>query len=109
MRRDGAATVVAFEGDADIVGVTPLRDALARVVAEEEGPVVIDLTHTHFIDSSGISVLLNALRRLTRQGRRMAVVADTKDVVRPLEIAGLEETLRMHRSLDAALVRVGAA
>ena len=95
--------VIAFDGDADLVGVAPLREALAQVVAEGGGPVVVDLGGATFIDSSGISTLLNGLRRLTRQGRRMAVVADDPVIVRPLELAHVGETLRLCPTVDAAL------
>ena len=104
----GDATVIALEGDADYETVQPLRRALARTVSEGEGPVVVDLRETGFIDSSGIAALLNALRRLTRQGRRMAVVADGPAVVRPLELAHLSETLNLSASLRDALACVDA-
>ncbi len=106
MRREGVATVVAFGGEADIAGVGPLREALAKAVAAGAGPVVVDLSDTHFIDSSGMAVLLNALRRLTRQGRRMALVAHEPGVVRALELAQLLDTLRLQPRLDEALASV---
>jgi anti-sigma B factor antagonist len=101
--RIGAATVVAFDGDADLEGVDPLRRALRDVVALSEGGVVVDLRDTRFIDSCGMSTLLNTVRRLTRQGRRLAVVADQDAIVRPLELTGLASTLRLHRRLGDAL------
>jgi anti-sigma B factor antagonist len=106
LRRKGGATVVRFTGDADLPNGGTLRDTLAQVVATGEEDVVVDLRESEFIDSSGISTLLNALRRLTRQGRGMAVVADQPAVVRPLEIAHLSDTLRLSSRVREALARL---
>jgi anti-sigma B factor antagonist len=106
VRRRAGATVVRFAGDADLPSGGPLRETLARVVTGGEGDVVVDLRGSEFIDSAGISTLLNALRRLTRQGRGMAVVADQPAVVRPLEIAHLSDTLRLSPRVRDALARL---
>ena len=106
--RIGEATVVALDGDADLENIHMLRHALGEVVAGDEGQLVVDLRNTSFIDSSGLSALLNAMRRLTRQGRKMAVVADTPDIVRPLEMTYLAQTLNLTPSLREALDAVGA-
>ena len=106
--RIGEATVIALDGDADLENIHMLRHALGEVVTEDEGPLVVDLRDTGFIDSSGLSALLNAMRRLTRQGRKMAIVADTPEIVRPLEMTYLAQTLNMMPSLREALDCVGA-
>ena len=104
----GDATVVALGGDADYESSEPLRRVLTRIVSEDDGAVVVDLRDAAFMDSSGIAALLNARRRLTRQGRRMAVIADGPAIVRPLELAHLSETLNLRASLREALACVGA-
>ena len=103
IERVGDALVVAFEGDADLNSIDPLRSALREAVTAHDGGVVVDLRDATFIDSCGISALLNTLRRLTRQGRRMALVADHAAIVRPLELTNLIETLNVRTSLSDAL------
>lgn len=87
--------VVEPKGDIDLATAKELGDVLRAEVAQEPEEVVVDLTETTYLDSSGISVLLNAQRRLTRAGSRFAVVAPPGAPRRVLELTGVAETLRV--------------
>ena len=50
-----------------------------------------------------MSVLLNARRRLTRQGRGMLVVCPAGPVLRVFELTSMIDTLRVHPSREAAM------
>ena len=58
--------------------------------------VVLDLSAVEFIDSTGLSVLLNGLRRVTRQRGRMALVCTNPTVLRLFEITRLDATFDIH-------------
>lgn len=66
-------TLVLVEGELDIASAPSLRTELGRIVHEGRGDVLVDLSDTTFIDSTGLAVLLNAVRRLTRARRRLQV------------------------------------
>jgi anti-sigma B factor antagonist len=100
----GDGHMIAAEGDIDHVTAPRLADALRRVTLEGEGRVVLDLSDTRFIDSAGISTLLNGLRRLTRQRRKMVVVCPPGPPRRVFEILGLIGTFEIVESRDAAAV-----
>ena len=55
--------------------------------------VVLDLAETTFISSAGLSVLLNAQRRLSDEGGSLTVGAVSPNVGRLIELSGLAETL----------------
>jgi anti-anti-sigma factor len=55
------------------------------------------------MDSTGMSVLLNARRRLTRQGRQLLVVCPSGPVMRLFELTRMVDTMGVHPSKDAAL------
>jgi anti-anti-sigma factor len=84
--------LIAARGDIDHLTAPLLADALRRVTLEREGRVVIDLCDTVFIDSAGISTLLNGLRRLTRQRRKMVVICPPGPPLRVFQILGLVGT-----------------
>lgn len=84
--------LIVTRGDIDHDTSSRVADALRRVTLEEEGPVVVDLSETGFIDSAGISTLLNGLRRLTRQRRRMLLVCPPGPPMRVFELLGLVGT-----------------
>ena len=86
-------------GDIDLVSARELGSVLREEAAREPEEVVVDLTETTNLDSTGVSVLLNAQRRLTRAGSRFTVVAPAGPPRRVLELTGVAETLGLR---DAA-------
>ena len=72
-------------------------------------PDLLDLTDVEFIDSTGLSVLLNALRRVTRAGGRIALVCTNPTVLRLFEITKLDSTFDIHAEIGSALKLVQSA
>jgi adenylate cyclase len=59
-------------GELDVATVAKLGHRLDDLV-QADGGVLLDLSAVEFIDSTGVSMLLNALTRMTRAGRRLAL------------------------------------
>jgi anti-anti-sigma factor len=97
---DGALLLVA-EGDLDIGTAPQLASHLRRAVAGELD-VIVDVSDVGFMDSTGVAVLLNGLRRLTRCRRQLVLVAPSGPVRRLLEVTGLHDTFPMAPTLRAA-------
>ncbi len=92
---DDGVRVVEPKGDVDLATARELGHVLREEVAERPKEVVVDLTETTHLDSSGVAVLLNAQRRLTRVGSRFAVVAPAGAPRRVLELTGVADTLQL--------------
>jgi anti-sigma B factor antagonist len=101
--RVGPADVFDVRGELDIGSALGLAGPLADIATDGDGHVVLDLSELSFMDSTGMSVLLNARRRLTRQGRQLLVVCPSGPVMRLLELTRLIDTMGVHPSKDAAL------
>ena len=97
--------LIAARGDIDHVTSRLLADALRSVTLEHHGAVVVDLTETAFIDSAGISALLNGLRRLTRLRRKMFIVCPPGAARRVFEVLGLVGTFVIVDTRDEALAQ----
>jgi anti-sigma B factor antagonist len=95
--------VVSAEGELDLANVGELRLALRDAMWRGEGGVVVDLCGVTFIDSVGVSTLVNALRGLSRQNRGMAIACVPGTVLRIFEIVRLNDTFRICESRDAAI------
>jgi anti-sigma B factor antagonist len=98
-RRDGYV-VLSVSGELDVLTAPRLAGTLLQMIRQEEGDMVIDLSQTRFIDSVGLHALLNAQRRLTRRGRRLAVIVRPGQVSEMIELARLVETLGAVPSWD---------
>ena len=73
--KDDGRHVVEPRGDIDLATARELGTVLREEVQECPEELVVDLSETTHLDSTGVAVLLNAQRRLTRAGSRFAVVA----------------------------------
>ena len=65
-----------------------------RLLADHVNEVVLDLSQTGFLDSSGLRAILTAQRRLTDERGRLAFRGPSEAVTRLLEITGLTRPLR---------------
>jgi anti-sigma B factor antagonist len=105
---DERTHLVALRGEIDALTAPKLGRRLIRVTDEGKTGVVVDLTRVTFIDSTGISVLLNGLRQLTTRDGRLALVCPTARILRPFEIAGLTQRLSIFKTREEALGAVRA-
>lgn len=98
-RHAAEATVVTVTGELDVLTARKLMPQLDDIVRRHQGDAVIDLSQAEFIDSFGLTVLLNTQRRLARQGRNLTVICGEGPVRRAIEFARLIEPLGVVPSL----------
>ena len=77
-------------------------ERLFALVEGGERRVIVDLSEVTFMDSAGISVILNALRHQDAQGQTRARIP-TERILRPFQITGLSGRLAIFRSREEAL------
>ena len=106
---DERTHVIAVSGEIHVSTAPEFSRRLNAAIAKGKTAVVLDLTGTEFIDSTGLSVLLNGLRRVTRQRGRMALVCINPTVLRLFEITRLDTTFDIRPTRDEALEAVRGA
>ena len=107
VRRDGDITVLRATGELDLAGSPRLATRLNDVIWRSTGDVVVELD-VRMVDSTGLAVLLNALRRLDRTGRRLRVVSTQPSVRRALALTRLARELRVTDRVDDAIATLAA-
>ena len=105
---DERTHVVSPSGEIDALTAPQLGRRLLGLAEAGKTHVVVDLSLVTFLDSTGIGVLLNALRSLGRRKGRLVVVCPTKRVLRPFEVTGLVDRLSITGSREEALGRLAA-
>src|SRR6478735_10600090 len=98
-RCEGRLTVVAAQGEIDLTSCVRLRDTLDSVENEESTAIVVDLTQVGFIDSTGLSVLVDGARHARARERSFGVVADGH-MRELLRITGLDTVMEVHPRLQ---------
>jgi anti-sigma B factor antagonist len=100
---DERTHVLAPHGEIDALTAPKLGRRLLRLVDEGKTGVVVDLSSVTFMDSTGIGVLLNALRQLHSRDGGLVLVCPTERVMRPFVVTGLVGRLRCFDTREAAL------
>jgi anti-sigma B factor antagonist len=104
---DEATHVVAPRGEIDALTAPTLGRRLLGLADEGKTGVVVDLSSVTFMDSTGLGVLLNALRALGTRHGQMVLVCPNERVRRPFQITGLAALMPIFPSLEAALGGLG--
>ena len=100
---DDTTHVVALRGEIDALTAPKLGSRLFRLCDEGKRAVVVDLSEVTFLDSTGLGVLLNALRHFTARRGELVLVCPTERVLRPFQITGLAGHLTIFDSREKAL------
>jgi anti-sigma B factor antagonist len=82
--------VITVGGECDMNAAPSLSVAVEAAFKRGVTTMVVDLNEVTFIDSTAIGVLLAARERLCRSGGTFEVVCNVPNVVRVLEIVGVE-------------------
>ena len=81
--------VVELRGEVDLATAGLLRDRFDGLIPQTVGSVVVDASDLSFLDSTGLSVLVDVDRRLSTLGRSLLLRNVNPPVRRVLEITGL--------------------
>jgi anti-sigma B factor antagonist len=106
---DDDSVVIRVAGEIHATTAPEFSERLNTVIAGGKTGVVLDLTGVEFIDSTGLSVLLNGLRRVTRARGSMVLACANPTVLRLFEITKLDSTFDIVPSCDEAIERLRQA
>jgi anti-sigma B factor antagonist len=106
-REVGGYTVVEVRGEVDIYTSSLLRERLVEVVEAGAKRVVVDLSQVDFLDSSGLGVLVGALKRLRTAGGDLSLVCQQEKLLKIFRITALDRVFALHETVEAATPQAG--
>lgn len=107
---DQELAVARLDGELDVYSSRELAAALAAVQKAAQRPLlVLDLSGLTFADSSGLGVMIAALKRTKADGGAMALAATPPFFAKVLKVTGLDGILPSHADLETALTALDAA
>ncbi len=104
--RGGGVAVLRPQGRLTMVTAGELKTEVDRVVDAGDAVVVVDLTDTSFMDSSGLGALVGGLRRARAAGGDLRIACAGAQVMTVLRLTTMDRVLRPYGSVEDA---VGAA
>ncbi len=97
------ATLVEVAGELDLQSAPQLRADLARAIENHAPPrIIVDLGGVSFLDSTGVGVLVGALKRAREAGGALHFCGAQTRVRRVFEITGLIGALPLYDTREAA-------
>jgi anti-sigma B factor antagonist len=103
---DDRTRILSATGEVHVSTAPELAEQLNAALIAGRNRIVLDFTGVEFIDSTGLSVLLNALRRLGRVDGALSLVCTNPTVLRLFEITRLDATFDIVATRDEALRHV---
>ncbi len=97
-------TVLRVEGSLK-VGETArlLAERCERIAAERKGALVLELSQLDYMDSTGVGVLVGALKRFQSHNRPIYLAAPQRRILTGLRVTHLDTLFRIYDTLDQAL------
>lgn len=102
-KEDGGFVVVGVAGELDVYTAPVLEEALGDLVDEGKTDVVVDLTGVSFMDSTGLGLLIKALKWTREKDGTLAVVANTEKILKVFRITGLNGVIPLHETVAEAI------
>lgn len=99
----GDHTVVAVAGEVDIATADTLDAELSAVLAGGARHLIVDLSEVGFLDSTGLGVLVKALKRAREAEGGLAVVVTAERISKVFRITGLDAVMPLHPDVDSAV------
>jgi anti-sigma B factor antagonist len=90
---DGDIVTVTASGEIDLLAAPALRTALLDAAQSGAPEVALHMAAVSFIDSTGLSVIVQAWRRLDAAGRHLIMASASASVTRVITTSGLTDLL----------------
>lgn len=101
--RDGVV-IVSVGGEVDAHTAPEVQQAVHAAIGSNIR-LIVDLTDVTFLDSTGLGVLVTALKRVREADGSLDLVVTSPRVLKVFTLTGLDVVIPIHETLDAAVAR----
>src|ERR671932_2336220 len=102
VRKVGSHSVVDVKGEIDVYTAPKLREKLIELVSDGSYDIVVNLEGVDFLDSTGLGVLVGALKRVKAHEGSLSLVCTQDKILKIFKITGLTKVFPIHDSVEAA-------
>jgi anti-sigma B factor antagonist len=94
--------VVATEPELDMHTAPAFRESLLAEINAGHNQLVLDLSAATFVDSSGLAVMVSALKRVRARGGDLRVCSPARAVRSAITMSGLDRVLEIFPDVESA-------
>lgn len=95
--------VVNVQGEVDVYTAPRLREELHRCLDQGNHQIIVNLAEVAYMDSSGLGVLIGALKRAREEKGDLLVAAPNARISRILDVTGLSKIFNVRDTVPAAV------
>jgi anti-sigma B factor antagonist len=99
---DSSTAVIRPHGRLTMVSTASLRSLVTETVESGRNHIVVDLSSTDFIDSSGLGALVAGLKTARQAGGDLRIAKPSEQVRTVLQLTNLDRVLRPAASIQGA-------
>ena len=101
-RQENDRTVVEVGGEIDVYTAPKLRECISGLVDDGQRQIIVDLEQVEFMDSTGLGVLVGALKRVRTVEGNLDLVCTQERLLKIFRITGLAKVFVIHDSVGLA-------
>jgi anti-sigma B factor antagonist len=94
--------MISVQGELDLFTSPELKTKINDTIDEGTRELIVDLSDTAFLDSTGLGVLLAAFKRMRSCEGEIVIVDSRNNVLKTFKVAGVEQILTIVGSYDQA-------
>ena len=102
-RHEGEVSVVSARGEVDVFSAPGLDTELDALIAAGNPRLVVDLSEVAFLDSTGLGVLVKALKHAREAGGWLHLVITSDRIRKIFEITGLDASIPIFDTAQDAI------
>lgn len=102
-REDGQAVVVSLQGRLDTLSSPAAAETIAGVTRRHPRALVLDLGRLTYTSSSGLRVMLTALKEMQKGGGTLSIVGPQPHVMEVLSSTGFDRIIPIYSDVAAAV------
>jgi anti-sigma B factor antagonist len=99
----GKTTILTLRGEIDVYTAPRLRQAIVDAVDGGARELVVDMEKVDFLDSTGLGVMVEGLKRIKGRNGNLSVVTTQDKILKIFDITGLNKAFAMYGSVDEAV------
>jgi anti-sigma B factor antagonist len=99
-RADGDLHIIEVGGEIDVYTAPQLREQILTAIDKGHHVLVIDVRRVEFLDSTGLGVLVGALKRVRAEGGSLDIVCTQERILKIFQITGLDKVFGLHASIE---------
>ena len=102
--REGAG-ILSLRGEIDVYTAPRLRQTLIDLVEGGANHIVVDMEKVDFLDSTGLGVLVGALKRVRSNDGDLYLVCTQPRIRKVFEVTGLTKVFSLFDTVDDAVAQ----